>query len=398
MKNYSRKLNLLLLCTALTILSSISIAQDIRYDTLPAITKSYIDRRRVNAIFSNDVLTSVFLSKASFVINKRWENNPNHNNKKPYILDAYINPYINISSSRWTLGKYRGDSIKYEKEKSSYWIFSLFFNPNFEVRIFNDDESFGDRSAPVRTPSYRPGGELFFSHSKIFNTEKSYRSAFSLKGYHHSNGQDGVTINRVDRPWGKRGWVNTYNGDFSDDFVIEFNYLGFWDICKNTLLSYKAGYSHSFGVTDTLAFYNLYSRNRIGFTGSFIKSKDYTLYIRNKSRKDAISNFSAESWRIEFFIGFMVDNFNYGSIFEPRKARFQERLNVHVTGHWRLPGFSEAALFAEIGYYGHDSYNVFFQRNNNFAKLGISFGRIFYPKKTDGFVQKPSEKFYRNKM
>ena len=219
----------------------------------------YVKQRIAHYYFEDDVTSTIFLSKASFLSNRRWLTNHHFPNRKGLVIDARINPYINISSLNWNVG--RGIEA---------WMASLYFNPDFEVRLFNDDPAIGDVSKPVRTASFRPGAELFLTKVRQFyNPDRKYRFAFSFKANHHSNGQDGEVINSTDRLWGKKGFVNTYNGDFSDDLLLTFNIMAFRNsLNQNHLYFSKLGYSTTTGTSPDLAKYKLYGTNRINLMSS----------------------------------------------------------------------------------------------------------------------------------
>lgn len=383
------------------------------YDNFTAETKLAVTKRRAQAAFTEDIQESVFLSKASPFVNKQWMTKSDFSDKRPFVLDAYINPYISISGNRWTL----------PARKNKYLIFALFLNPNFEVRIFNDDRSVGDFSKPVRTPSYRPGAELFFAHSDWYKKGDRKNYALSVKGYHHSNGQDGIAVNPIDRPWGKKGYYNTYNGDFSDDFVVELNGLSFWTNDKGKARCFaKLGGSTSTGVSKYMSDYKLYGTQRANFSFAYKRVNNFAFtisdeqklsarnrirYLFNQKSKqikehvvvDTISKGNIiERFRVEFFASFVLNKMNTGPIDNLSPATFADRINCHLTLHWRIPGYSEAGLFAEAGYYGHDPYNVFFQRSALFYKMGVSFGNFLYTKKTDDLIsQKQFDAIRSNK-
>lgn len=350
------------------------------YAKLPGDIKYLVDRNRNNFSFNEDIASAVFLSKASFAANKRWMTKNDFSDRKSLILDAKISPYINISPFNWT--------INLNKEKRNYLLLALYFNPEFEVRIFNNDKSVGDSSLPVRTASSRPGGELFISHSALYNKDKNRNFGFSVKGYHHSNGQDGEEFNSTDKAWGKRGYFNTYNGNFSDDFVVEFSGIMFNKNTANTINQYlKFGYGQSSGLAPGMKKYKIYGTNKLNLFYTYKWSPKYSRNIvdhkNRKVYKITEENYAVEKLRIEFFASFITNQMNVGPIYNLSGATFQDRINFHSTLHYRLPGFSAAGLFVEGGYYGQDTYNAYFQRSAWFAKAGLSFGLFTYPKQAD---------------
>lgn len=337
----------------------------------------FVRQRVAHAYFEEDISSTVFLSKASFISNRRWQTKSDFPNRKGSIIDARINPYINISSLNWNFGR-----------KDSAWMASVYFNPDFEVRLFDDDPSIGDFSKPVRTASFRPGAEVFISRVKQFlDNEHKYRFAYSFKINHHSNGQDGEVFNSADRLWGNKGFVNTYNGDFSDDLLLSFNALVFRNsVSQNHLLFLKFGYSTTTGITPQLAQYELYGTDRLNLMSSWAWRPHYRTYI-NGHPKFTETSYHVERVRIEFYTSYIVNPMNVGSIYNLQKAKFTDRINFHVTGHYRIPGFVAAGLFLEIGYYGQDTYNIYLQQSAWFAKFGLSFGLFKYDNELENIIK-----------
>jgi hypothetical protein len=386
------KISRIILCCLMVFLGQHALAQEQQYDSvqLKAIkysklnedVKWLIDRRRNNLGFNESVGNSVFLSKVSPFLNQRWMTKSDFSSRKPLILDAKISPYVSVAS--WTMG-----SVKSKR----YMLFAFYLNPEFEVRIFKNDYPKGDSSLPVRTATSRPGGELFFTFNSLYQKGRPRNIAFSVKAFHHSNGQDGEEFNSIDRKWGKRGYFNTYNGNFSDDFVIEGNAMLFntHDFGKREQFL-KFGMTFSTDLSDWMRYYNVYGRRRINFLYSktWSTSRRRTItdnVIREGDAKPKVyitSNyFLIEKFRFEFFSSFITSKMNVGPVYNLSKASLSDRINVHATLHYRIPGFSAAAFFGEVGYYGQDTYNGYFQRSSFFAKGGISFGLFKYPKQAD---------------
>ncbi|MEE1945310.1 hypothetical protein VRU48_09335 [Pedobacter sp. KR3-3] len=329
------------------------------YDTV------YINKLKANAYFNEEISSTVFLSKASFYVNKRWMTKADIPDRYPYVLDAIVSPYFRISSDRWNIGWGEGNLM-----------LSLYFNPDFEVRIFENQASLGDASHPVRTASFRPGGELFVRYNNPNSLRKTH-FAFSLKGNHHSDGQDGEEFNSVDRPWGKKGYANTYNGDFSDDFLLGFNAMAFRRTTNHNLFA-KLGFSTSTGTSEGLKTYKVYGTRRINLLSSWAWIPNYEMSIKGAK----LDTFKIEKTRVEFYVSYITNRMNVGSIYNLQRAKFSDRINFHATLHFRIRGFSAAGLFLEGGYYGQDLYNIYYQQSSWFAKLGISFGlfKYSYPK------------------
>jgi hypothetical protein len=394
------KISQIAICFILFFLSQKSFAQEDEYDTirlskinyqkLNADVKWLIDRRRNNLSFAESATNSVFLSKVSPFLNQRWMTKDDFSSRKPLILDAKISPYISIAN--WTMGN---------KKTKNYFLFGLHLNPEFEVRIFKNDIQKGDTSLPVRTGSSRPGAELFFTHNSIYKKERPTNFAFSLKAYHHSNGQDGEEFNSVDQKWGKRGYFNTYNGNFSDDFVLEVNGMVFSKADQGKKEQFlKAGLTFSTGLSKWMKTYDVYGRKRV----NLLYSRTFSTF-RNRIIKDNVIRdgdtkkkmyeisdyYLVERFRFEFYSSFITSKMNVGPIYQLSKASLSDRINVHATLHYRIPGFTSAALFGELGYYGQDTYNGYFERSSFFAKIGLSFGLLKYPKNADDIPDGPNK-------
>jgi len=117
--------------------------------------------------------------------------------KAPYILSADVIPQFAIGG-KWS-------------------PIALHLTPRFKARIFRNDELAGDSSLPVRTPSYMPGATLYFKWDRLNRNSKYYKFA-SVSAFHHSNGQDGNSLN-------PDCTYNQYNGSFSTNFIEPAVYI-----------------------------------------------------------------------------------------------------------------------------------------------------------------------------
>jgi hypothetical protein len=367
--------------------------------------EDFINKRRTSSYFRETFIENAPLSTTSFPdCNQRFYSDSFYE-KKPCLLDAVTNFYIPVIGNWGFIQNGR---------KKNIFLIGFYFVPAFDVRIFQTDYDKGDASAPVRTPSLKAGGELLLSHSYFWNYRKTnihkWRFALLIKGFHHSNGQDGPSISQVDTKSNKRGYINTYNGNFSEDFPLHFGIIAFHDRRKNSFF-FRLGYEFSqYGpsrIDHLTRKYHLYATERIMLSGnlklrppydfSIIRRKNHTQMKSNTSRR-IMTNYNVEWLRVEYLFTYFVTppkNWYYGNVFaKPGDSDAltqidyfsKRRINVALTAHYRIPGTRGAGVFLQGGYFGQDTYNIYFQRPNWFLRFGLSYGIFAYPKKTDDLM------------
>jgi hypothetical protein len=365
----------------------------------------YINKRRTSSYFREAYTENVSLSSVSFLaLNYRFYD-VSSDKRKSCVIDATTNFYVPIIGN-WGF-------IQKEGKKEIFMI-GFYFIPAFDVRQFQNDPAVGDHSLAVRTPSLKAGGELIFTHSRIWNYEdnNSHRNRFAcfVKFYHHSNGQDGPSINKVDMPYGKKGFINTYNGNFSDDFPLQVGGI-FSSEQRKSSFFLKAGFEFSkylkIGIDNTTDFYKLYPTERFIISGNWkfrppyqfsIDTSKHIYKMQGDGPHRIMSNYNVEVLRIEYSLTIFTPspkNWYYGNVYSTLgDDKYQQvdlfnkrRINVAVTVHCRIPGTRSSGFFIQLGYYGQDLYNIYFQRPNRFIRAGISFGTFTYPRKTDDIVK-----------
>ena len=322
-----------------------------------------------------DIGTASLYSEINYVTPRSWQ-------KKPFILDAVMNTPVRIGG-KWFHIPNRGV------------YFALQLNPDFEVRVLQNDPAKGDSSSPVRTPSFKPGLTFFITCNKLWNTgygkPKHY---FSFKIYHHSNGQDGYHIT-------SEGYWNLYNGDFSDDVIYEFAYGGMnTGIMKSSVgkelmragsgrgtAAYNYYWKGLFslhppsGVEQVMREYHIYGYYRTSAQIGFIWAPYYQDYVLNRATKtkNAVGiPVRKEIFRIYATIDYIWDEgLNTGSIYNLRRVKMYDitkRMNAVVTFSARIPGTPFLGLFAQGGYFASDPYNVYFEESMAFFRAGLSVG------------------------
>ena len=310
---------------------------------------------------------------------------------KPYFIQGQINTPIPIGG-------------KWAKTVKGGLRFAVFLHPDIEVRLLRNDRTRGDSSTPIRTPSFKPGMTMFFTQSKLWDNRKD-KHYFGFKIYHLSNGQDGVHFRPQDG-----GYYNRYNGDFSDFIVFQFIYGGF--------------YSRDHMPVDTSKLINRSRYNRVLYTSSNLYWKaGFTIYPKIFLDSVLVVQSMYGKYRTQLQLGWIYAPVYQGGIYDRREHRFRplyqpekrerfrvwvdmdyiwdvpyrtgplqalqnvpiynitKRLNITLTASYRIWGTPFAGLFAQVGYYGSDPYNVYFQQSLFFIRAGISAGFLIYKNK-----------------
>jgi hypothetical protein len=303
--------------------------------------------------------------------------------KSPYILSADVAPHFNIGGESWPV--------------------VLQITPRYVVRILRDHPADGDSSWAVRTPSYMPGASLFIplSHSP-FKRARKYSEAPELdNGYrdlhylgitavHHSNGQDGREILAT-------GKYNTYNGNFSTNFVeVAYNYnirhrlrnQSPFD-CPNP--TYPVGYRDYYGRIGYEQHFNSaeglrgrYGQARINATFGWLKIDNYRFTVGIKNQQPRLKKikqpvgqcYRKERYRFQINFSANVDEL------DPGYDELSQRLNVDIGYFKRILG-GNTAVFIMAGYYGTDPYNVYFESSYPFVRAGLALGFFTFTNKTE---------------
>ncbi|MCJ8288385.1 MAG: hypothetical protein HRT58_00025 [Crocinitomicaceae bacterium] len=324
----------------------------------------------------------------------------NNSGKKNYILNADVRSPIGIGGRWFTLGS-----------RKKYWMSYFEVLPDIKIRIFRDDQKWGDTSMPVRTPSLRVGASYFGAPKSWWHhSERPDKHYVGLTVYHHSNGQDGAELINDS--------VNLYNGNFGEQVVLRFFYGGIFQgvsnelkqfsdlenksakirqarqtaIERNHLWYWRAGFEfhawEKWGTSETFKKYNIYGRHRVQLKGGFISSPRYTESIYNGEKWVPVpdrTNIKKELWRVILNVEYITDlKYNSGlNVTQLEKQRFfdpTKRLNIDLTGYLRCPGVSTMAFFARASYIGSDNYNIYFQNSYGEIRLGIAFASFYYPR------------------
>ncbi len=353
-------------------------------DSLSKEEKELIRKQSVALEFSHTIYKQGDPSLTSIAITDYNYNSNPAKQKKAFLLNATIQPIINVGGKRWFIKNY---------------IHTFHMLPSLSIRIFQNDKSQKDHSNPVRTPSLGVRLNYWFTHTKLWNDSLKYKTYFGLSVFHHSNGQDVYEFN-------KDSIVNTYNGNFSELGVYEFFTGGMRTFekpirtslkhvkskgmrqiqmdTKNSWLYWKLSYEYHprFLTNEKFLKDNLYGRNRLNIQLGYLFNPKIRHLVFSKQRQKWIpleKTFSSrEVRRIVFNGSYILDrSYNNGPIFAVQKIGFlnvAKRLNVDVTWYERIGTSNDFAVFMRVGYYGSDPYNIYFQESIFVARVGIAFG------------------------
>lgn len=337
--------------------------------------------------------------------------------KKPFILDGDVQTPIAIGGKRF-VGKH------------GKWLNAIHVTPQFRVRIFNDDPAFpagpvGDRSLPVRTPSTMVGITYYGAPARFSDPEEFGNPTildnlyFGLRGFHHSNGQDGYELDTL-RPANK-GKINIYNGNFGENLVFEFIVGGKTEFRRDNIMKsrsnlrvleekkqykpgtemylkmhrqhemyWRASYEwHPKPLTsqffDSLS---IYGRHRINLNLGQSVFVNLLEVIRGKTKWDTVMQEKKyEKWRVTGNMNFIFDgDLKAGNAQDLKKVSaldVSKRLNLWITCYRMILQTQNAAFFVQAGYFGSDNYNIYFAQRMWQLRFGLAFGIFDQPEPKD---------------
>lgn len=230
--------------------------------------------------------------------------------------------------------------------------------PDFTVRVRNE------KSAGVRTPSFRLGGATYV---RLNNNLDNYKYA-ELSFTHHSNGQDASAINTD-------GTINTYNGNFSTNYLTAS--YNFGNFTNHTAGKNYSSYNHKIVIewhkwfAYEKALEDKYGFTRLNYNFSFRK---YGFYQPKNKEKAQLEK---EYLRVNADLSYAVNKLSNSPI-----KGIKKRLNAEITANYSLPFMQNVFLMATTGYYGEDPYNIYFADHYGFFRLGIATGFLKYKVKS----------------
>lgn len=233
---------------------------------------------------------------------------------------------------------------------SSKSRFFFLFSPRVQLRLFSAYHS------PVRSPSYMPGGTLF---SRL-NNDPSHPKFLSLGYSHHSNGQEGPTLDST-------GNFNRTNGKFTTNFYTLNYYFGKRQVTEN-LAQIQSAF---IGIEIHTGLFNTgFSKQLTGKYG-FIRTNGSWFYDFMSDHSGTSDHYSSHQ-RLWFDFTYILDK-----VYDYQITDATKRLNISVKYYYQFGFMQNVALMIGAGYRGQDPYNIYFQDNYPFVAIGIASGLAF---------------------
>jgi hypothetical protein len=213
-----------------------------------------------------------------------------------------------------------------------------------------------DFSAPVRTPSFRLGAQVFYRLGQHTDRYTYLEGQF----FHHSNGQDGPVF----RP---NGTLNTETGDFSTNYLqLTYNW-GEHQPARRVGTYYHLGYR----------WHAPFLGHSEGLPGHYGFGRVLAQALVRWFHKTATANRATEQFRATIQASYAVNALTDWPVYAA-----QRRFNAELTLFY-VPAFSrDAGLFTTVGYYGEDPYNIYFNDHYAFLRAGIAVGFTRYARAT----------------
>ncbi|MES2278937.1 MAG: hypothetical protein V4592_23095 [Bacteroidota bacterium] len=285
-------------------------------------------------------------TKATRIINQNFDNIYLQNARVATFGNEYGNPIRTQLTADLT-----GNFVVFSTPKSR---FAFIFNPRVKLRLLNTP------GAPVKSPSYMPGGTLYYR----VNRDDYHPSFMSLSYSHHSNGIRGKTLN-------PNGTFNTDSGKFTTNFyILTYTHGKRTDRANTISNSYQ-----TVGLELHAALIGLGYAHALKDQYGFVRVNGIWMYNLAKARTNAIDpqTRTFNNWmRLQVDFSYIMDKYNNYSISNVRK-----RLNVNVAYYYQFPFMQNVALMTGGGYRGQDDYNIFFQNSYPYLAIGLAAGVSF---------------------
>ncbi|MBW4890223.1 hypothetical protein KXQ82_10870 [Mucilaginibacter sp. HMF5004] len=244
-----------------------------------------------------------------------------------------------------------GNFVLFSTPKSR---FGFIFNPRVKLRLLST------QGAPVKSPSYMPGGTLYYRLNRDYNRASFLSLAYS----HHSNGVRGPTLNANDT-------FNTDSGKFTTNFYT---------------IAYTNGHRqyHDKLISDRYETLGLELHAALigqGYTPplkdkyGFVRLNGSWMYNLSRARPDDIDPKSKvyDNWmRLHIEFMYILDTYANYSL-----TNVQKRLNISAMYYYQLPFMQNMALMLGGGYRGQDDYNMSFQDSYGYLSVGVAAGVSF---------------------
>jgi hypothetical protein len=236
--------------------------------------------------------------------------------------------------------------------------FFFVVTPRIQLRLLSEYHS------PVRSPSYMPGGSLY---TRV-NNDDTHPKFLALSYSHHSNGQEGPTLN-------PDGSFNVDDGKFTTNFYTLNYYFGKRRISDTSVKIQSAfiGMEIHSGLFNTG-----FSRQLTGKYG-FVRTNGSWFYDFMCDRHNTSDHYLNHQ-RLRFDFTYIWDR-----LYDYSNTDLRKRLNVSVKYYYQFGFMENVALTIGGGYRGQDPYNIYFQSNYPYVAIGLASGVAFDMRKKKHF-------------
>jgi hypothetical protein len=227
---------------------------------------------------------------------------------------------------------------------------SIFFVATFRVNL----RLFAAYGSPVKSPSYMPGGTVYFR----INNDSYNPHFFSLAYSHHSNGIEGSTLN-------PNGTFNTDSGKFTTNFYTLTYHTGKQTNTENLIINrYDA-----IGLELHAALFGLGYAHALKGKYGFVRVNGSWMYNIAKAHPDPIDGHKDfTNWqRLQFDFTYIADKYDDYNAIDLKK-----RLNVSLKYYYQFPFMQNVAFLVGAGYRGQDDLNIFFQDSYPYMMAGVA--------------------------
>lgn len=267
-------------------------------------------------------------------------------------------PYSELGAPRYYM--LTGHIIPHYYVFPKHWRVGLVISPQVKVRVISD------KSYPVRTPSYIPGGTMYFKLS-LDTIRYKY---LSLAVFHHSNGQDGPPLNAD-------GTINTYNGNFGTNYAEFALNIGSKKNKGNRY--FKIGLEAHSGLLewgDEPAYRDKFAKMRINvkYSGSDYASR-LIQKVKNRAFGQNTQIETEELWRTVIEGMYIADS-------DLNELDWYRKFNAELKVYRKIRHSENTSWFFSLGYIGFDNYNIYFEDHYPVFRFGLAAGNSFFRRKS----------------
>lgn len=232
--------------------------------------------------------------------------------------------------------------------------FFFVISPRIQLRLLQGYHS------PVKSPSYMPGGSLFTR----LNSDYNHPQFLSLSYSHHSNGQEGQTLDSMGR--------FNHDGKFTTNFYSLNFFFGKRSMMERTGSSRYA----MIGLEVHTGLFKMgYSRQLTDKYG-FIRTNGMWMYDLMKDPSGSHSHYQFHQ-RVRVDMMYIWDKmYNYAT------TDWRKRMNLSAKYYYQFGFMENVALMFEVGYRGQDPYNNYFENSFPYFGLGVASGVSLDPHKS----------------